>query len=44
MHSELKALRTWFLTQLPANKTLIGCHWVYKITHHSDGSIERYKV
>jgi hypothetical protein len=47
MRLELKALQhndTWFLTQLPASKTLIGCCWVYKITHHSNGSIERYKA
>jgi hypothetical protein len=47
MRSELKALQhndTWFLTQLPASKTRIGCRWVYKITHHSNGSIERYKA
>lgn len=47
MHSELQALQandTWTLTSLPAGKTPIGCRWVYKIKHHSDGSIERYKA
>ena len=47
MRSELKALQangTWTLTSLPAGKTSIGCQWVYKIKHCSDGSIERYKA
>lgn len=35
---------TWTLTSLPAGKTPIGCQWVYKIKHRSDGSIERYKA
>ena len=47
MHSELQALQTngtWSLIPLPADKTLINCRWVYKIKHHSNGSIERYKA
>ncbi|RVX07421.1 Retrovirus-related Pol polyprotein from transposon RE1 [Vitis vinifera] len=47
MCSELQALQangTWSLTPLPAGKTPIGCRWVYKIKHRSDGSIERYKA
>ena len=47
MRSELQALQangTWSLTPFPASKTPIGCHWVYKIKHKSDGSIERYKM
>ena len=47
MRSELQALQangTWTLTSLPAGKTSIGCRWVYKIKHCSDGSIERYKA
>lgn len=47
MWSELQALQdnnTWTLTPLPAGKTAIGCRWVYKIKHRSDGSIERYKA
>ena len=47
MRSELQALQangTWTLTSLPAGKTSIGCRWVYKIKHRSDGSIERYKA
>jgi len=47
MHNELQALHengSWSLTPLPAGKTPIGCRWVYKIKHRSDGSIERYKA
>ncbi|XP_070676213.1 uncharacterized protein [Malus domestica] len=47
MDSELRALEatnTWTLTPLPVGKTPIGCRWVYKIKHRSDGSIERYKA
>ena len=47
MRSELQALQangTWSLTPLPVCKTSIGCRWVYKIKHRSDGSIERYKA
>ncbi|KAM2495642.1 hypothetical protein ACFX1W_035605 [Malus domestica] len=47
MASELEALeanRTWSLTHLPRGKTPIGCRWVYKIKHRSDGSLERYKA
>ncbi|KAL5785970.1 hypothetical protein ACOSQ2_008362 [Xanthoceras sorbifolium] len=47
MSSELQALQangTWSLVPLPAGKSPIGCKWVFKIKHRSDGSIERYKA
>ncbi|KAI9194591.1 hypothetical protein LWI28_007414 [Acer negundo] len=47
MNSELQALQangTWSLVLLPAGKSPIGCRWVFKIKHRSDGSIERYKA
>ncbi|KAI9185245.1 hypothetical protein LWI28_005591 [Acer negundo] len=47
MHSELQALQannTWSLVPLPAGKTPIGCRWVFKTKHRSDGSVERYKA
>ena len=47
MNVEIKALKanhTWILTDLPPNKSAIGCKWVYKIKHKADGSMERYKA
>ena len=35
---------TWSLTSLPPGKKPIGCHWVYKIKWHLDGTIERFKA
>ena len=35
---------TWDLVSLPPSKSVIGCHWVYKIKTNFDGSIEWYKV
>jgi len=32
------------LVSLPPGKSVVGCHWVYKIKTNSDGSIERYKA
>ncbi|XP_073260546.1 uncharacterized protein [Populus alba] len=47
MRTELNALQsngTWSLTTLPSGKKPIGCRWVYKVKHHLDGSVERYKA
>ncbi|MCI10013.1 hypothetical protein A2U01_0031104, partial [Trifolium medium] len=35
---------TWTLQPLPKGKKPLGCKWVYKIKHNSDGTIERYKA
>ncbi|KAK7332845.1 hypothetical protein VNO80_29601 [Phaseolus coccineus] len=46
MNREVRALqanKTWYIIELPPNKTSIGCKWIYKIKYKSDGSIERYK-
>lgn len=40
----LESSNTWTLTTLPSGKQPIGCKWVYKIKHRSNGSIERYKA
>jgi Reverse transcriptase (RNA-dependent DNA polymerase) len=39
-----KKYETWTITQLPKNKKLVGCKWVYKIKYNSDGIIKRYKT
>ena len=47
MQAKIAALQqnnTWTLVDLTKGKTLIGCKWVYRIKHKSDGSIERYKA
>jgi hypothetical protein len=40
----LEENNTWVVTDLPPNKHPIGCKWVYKVKHKSDGSVERYKA
>jgi hypothetical protein len=40
----LHAKRTWELVPLPEGKKIIGCKWVYKVKHNSDGSISKYKA
>ncbi|MDV3201117.1 MAG: reverse transcriptase domain-containing protein, partial [Sweet potato little leaf phytoplasma] len=47
MAAELLALEennTWILTELPKDKKLVGCKWVFKTKHKADGSIERHKA
>ena len=47
MDEEMAALddsETWDLVQLPQGKKPIGCKWVYKIKHNTDGSVSRYKA
>jgi len=42
--SALHKTDTWDLVPLPPGKSVVGCHWVYKIKTNSDGSIEQYKA
>ncbi|MCO5569079.1 hypothetical protein L7F22_022786 [Adiantum nelumboides] len=47
MNEEMDALygnETWKLTPLPKGKKPIGCKWVYKVKHNSNGSVSRYKA
>ena len=30
--------------QMRHGKNVIGCKWVYKVKHNSDGSVSRYKA
>jgi hypothetical protein len=47
MRDEIQALRsnnTWSLVPFHPSMNVVGSRWVYKIKHHVDGSIERYKA
>ena len=47
MYEEMDALyenETWDIVPLPKDKKAIGCKWVFKVKHNSDGSINRYKA
>ncbi|KAE8723908.1 hypothetical protein F3Y22_tig00011547pilonHSYRG00026 [Hibiscus syriacus] len=44
---EFKALtdnNTWKLVPLSADRKAIGCKWLFRIKHNSDGSINRFKA
>ena len=44
---EMNALRkngTWELVDLPRDKKIVGCKWVFSVKYKADGSIERYKA
>lgn len=34
---------TWDLVDLPRERKAVGSRWVFKVKHHSDGQVERYK-
>ena len=47
MDEEMTSLdvnETWEFVPLPKEKKAIGCKWVYKVKHNSDGSLGRYKA
>lgn len=47
MNAELNALeenKTWTVTQLPPDRKVIRCKWIFKTKFKSDGSIEKYKA
>ena len=47
MDDEFHALQrqgTWILVPPSPSQNLVGCKWVYKLKHSSDGSISRYKA
>ena len=47
MDDEFVALQrqgTWTLVPPSPSQNLVGCMWVYKLKHNSDGSISRYKA
>ncbi|KAF5462815.1 hypothetical protein F2P56_018791 [Juglans regia] len=47
MQSEFDALlsnNTWSLVPPTSHQNLVGCRWIFKTKHHSDGLIERRKA
>jgi len=36
--------KTWTLTSLPSNASLLGCKWIFKTKLHADGSFQRCKA
>lgn len=47
MDSEIQAMlhnNAWVLTDLPVDKKVVGCKWVYTLKFKADGSLDRYKV
>ncbi|MCO5582068.1 hypothetical protein L7F22_035959 [Adiantum nelumboides] len=47
MNEEMDALygnETWEMVSLAKEKKSIGCRWVCKVKHTSDGTVSRYKA
>ena len=47
MDEEMRALlqnETWEIVDLPRDKKIIGCRWVYTLKCKPDGSLDRYKA
>ena len=44
---EMEALRkndTWDVVELPREKKIVGCKWVFTVKSKADGTVERYKA
>jgi hypothetical protein len=43
-YNSLMENKTWRLVQLPPGRTAIGCRWVFRAKHNSDGRVNRFKA
>ena len=44
---EMQALEkngTWEIVELPRDKRIVGCKWVFTMKYQANGSIDRYKA
>jgi hypothetical protein len=39
----LKQNKAWVLEELPQDRKIVGCKWVFKNKFKVDGTMERYK-
>ncbi|GJS10877.1 putative RNA-directed DNA polymerase [Tanacetum coccineum] len=47
MNAEIESLirnMTWVVTELPKNRKVIGCKWIFKIKYKSTGEVKRHKA
>ena len=40
----LRKNKTWELVVLSKERSLIGCHWVYKVKKDTDRNVKRFKA
>src|SRR5437868_6434093 len=41
---EVGTCSVYDITNLPKGRSPVGSHWVFKVKHNADGSVERYKA
>ncbi len=42
-YNSLMEMKTWELFELPKNRKLVSCKWVFRVKHKSDGTVECFK-
>ncbi|RVW60561.1 Retrovirus-related Pol polyprotein from transposon RE1 [Vitis vinifera] len=42
--SALEKTSTWEIVDLPKDKNMVGCKWIFTIKHRANGSVERLKA